>query len=86
MESLTITLPESLKAFVDDRVAAGESESPDAFIQGLIREAQKRRARERVDDLIQEGLDSGPATPMTADDWSELRRRVADRLAQPPEE
>jgi hypothetical protein len=28
---------------------------------------------------IQAGIDSGPATPMTDDDWIELRRRVSDR-------
>jgi hypothetical protein len=31
---------------------------------------------------LREALDSGPATPMTREDWDELRKRVSERLAQ----
>ena len=30
----------------------------------------------RLDALLQEGLDSGPSTPMTAQDWTEIRLEV----------
>ncbi len=37
--------------------------------------------RERLRALIREGIESGPATPMTPDDWADLRRRLDERLA-----
>ena len=42
-------------------------------------EDTRREAQARLDALLQEGLDSGPATPMTAEDWSEIRREVKRR-------
>lgn len=39
-----------------------------------------------VESLLIQGLDSGPATPMTADDWDEVEREgqrlIAERKAQ----
>lgn len=32
--------------------------------------------RERIEELLLEGLDSGPATPMTKRDWDELRKLI----------
>jgi antitoxin ParD1/3/4 len=82
--SLTISLPEPLKAFVDGQVASGTFPDADAYIQALLREAQKRQARERVEALLQEGLDSGPATPMTAKDWENIRKRLRGRVKKRP--
>ena len=39
----------------------------------------RREAQARLDALLQEGLDSGPSTPMTAEDWSDIRREVRRR-------
>ena len=39
-------------------------------------EDERRYAQEQLDALLQEGLDSGPSTPMTALDWEEVRRDV----------
>jgi hypothetical protein len=44
-------------------------------------EALQKRKRE-IETLLVEGLDSGPATPMTAEDWAALRQRVVARLAK----
>jgi hypothetical protein len=37
--------------------------------------------RERLNQLIQEGLDSGPAIPVTPEFWEDLRRRVEAKVA-----
>jgi antitoxin ParD1/3/4 len=79
--NITISLPEHLKQFLDAQVASGRSTSSSDFIQSLLDEEEKRQARERVEALLQAGLDSGPAMPMTAENWDSLRQRVHDRLA-----
>ncbi len=81
METLTISLPESIKEFIDAQVAEGAYESAEEFISALVREEQKRKARAKVDALLIEGLNSGEATPMTPQDWEELKLNLRNRLA-----
>lgn len=86
METLTITVSESLKAFVEAEVAAGHYTTADELIGTLLREAQKRKARERVDALLLEGLDSGESAPMTEQDWEDLRRNLQQNGSEGAEE
>ena len=44
------------------------------YFRKWFRQHQKRKAKERVEALLLEGLDSGSATPMTENDWEEIRR------------
>lgn len=46
-------------------------------------ENSRREAQARLDALLQEGLDSGPSTPMTAEDWRDIRREVAQAVKSP---
>ena len=80
MTSMNISLPESMKAFIEEQVAAGGYGTTSEYLRALIREDQKAKARSRLAALLQEGIDSGPATPMTAEDWEGLRRRVHEQL------
>lgn len=41
-----------------------------------VAEKQNKELRECIDKALLEGLDSGPATPMSDDWWSELRNKV----------
>lgn len=43
MTSLLISLPETLKAYVDERVASGEFSTPEDFIRNLICEDRERK-------------------------------------------
>ena len=38
------------------------------------------RTKQDIERLLLEGLNSGPAIEMTAEDWAELHRRVETRL------
>jgi antitoxin ParD1/3/4 len=81
MSRLTITLPESLKSFVEEQSARDGYESPDAFVAALIREAQRSVSDDEVEAKLIEGLESGPATPMTRVDWDSVRDEVYRRHA-----
>jgi antitoxin ParD1/3/4 len=48
----------------------------------LICEAKEREAEERLEKLLLEALDSGPATPMTKEDWEEIKQRGIARINQ----
>ena len=45
------------------------------------RDAQKRRARERLDALLLEGLNSGDPIPANAKFWTDLNREALAKLA-----
>jgi hypothetical protein len=45
-------------------------------------EARKRLAEQKLIKLIKEAEDSGPATPMTDQDWKDIRSRALSRLAK----
>jgi antitoxin ParD1/3/4 len=63
MTSLNISLPESLKNFVETEVRKGGYSTPSEYVRSLLRDAQKRSAGERLEALLLEGVRSGKAIP-----------------------
>lgn len=57
MTSLNISLPDPLKAYVEDRVASGDFGTPSEFVRSLIRQDKERR-RERIETELLEALES----------------------------
>jgi antitoxin ParD1/3/4 len=79
MTTLNISLPDSMRTFIEQKVAQGAYSTASEYIRQLVRDDQKRAAQERLEALLMEGLESGPSREMTAGDWEELRRRVWQR-------
>ncbi len=79
MAELTITFPESVKAFILSQTSLGGFPSPDAYILSLVREAQQDLTDEEIESRLLEAVESGPATPMTRADWYALRDEVHRR-------
>lgn len=75
MESMNISLPDPLKRFVDAQIAAGRYSSVSEYIRELIRKDEERKAQERLEGLLLEGLDSSGSVMKDAD-WLALRDRV----------
>jgi len=82
MTTMNISLPDEMKAFIEAEMATEGFASASEYLRTLIREAQKRRAKQALEEKFREALESGPATPMTQDDWDELDRRVWERHRQ----
>ena len=79
MSNLTVSVP-PVKAFIDAEVAAGRYRDPSDFICALVREAKKKKARERVEVLLQKAIDSGEPVEATPAFWKKLQAQ-ADRVA-----
>ena len=88
MTTLNIFLPDTLGEFVQETVTRDGYGTASDYLRDLIHEDQRRKAQEKLDSLLQEGLDSGPSTPMTPQDWNEIRlemrRRVVEQAKQTP--
>src|ERR1017187_5874970 len=81
MTSMNISLPQELKDYIERQTKAGYS-TPSEYLRELVREDQKRRAKERLDTLLLEGLDSGEALPATPAFWDELKREAFAKLGK----
>ena len=79
--TLSVELPEPLHGYVKERVERGEYADEGEYLRDLIRRDRQVHAAQRLRELIQEGLDSGPARPMTEADWASLRARATQPLA-----
>ena len=79
METVNIALPESLTSYVQERVSEGGYSSVSEYVSDLIQADRRRKAGERVDALLLEGLDSGEPIPVTPEYWEERKRRLIER-------
>lgn len=82
METMNIALPESLKTFVQERVADGGYSSVSEYVRELIRADQKQRLEARIDALLLEGLKSGAPIEVTPEYWEAKKRKLAERLSK----
>ena len=82
MKSINISLPDSMRAYVEEQVASGGYSTASEYFRSLVRLDQKRKAQERLENLLLEGLNSGEATPMTDKDWQDIRQVVREKIAQ----
>jgi antitoxin ParD1/3/4 len=57
MASLNISLPDPLKAYVEERVATGDFGTPSEFIRNLIRQDKELR-RSRIETELLDALQS----------------------------
>jgi antitoxin ParD1/3/4 len=82
MTTLTISLPDSLRDFIEREVETKGYGNVSEYVRGLLREAQTREAEARLETLLIEGLASGDEVPLSAEFWTELRRDAAKILAR----
>jgi antitoxin ParD1/3/4 len=82
MTTLNISLPEKMREYVNEKVAEGGYSTASEYVRQLIREDQKRAARERVDALLLEGIQSGPPIEATDEWWQEKETRLSATLIQ----
>jgi antitoxin ParD1/3/4 len=79
MTSMNVSLPEELKEYAEEQTKNGYS-TPSEYVRELIREDQKRRAKEKLNALLLEGLNSGEPLPVDAKFWSDLRQEALAKL------
>jgi antitoxin ParD1/3/4 len=80
MATMNVSLPDEMKAFVEEQVQRGGYSTASEYLRELIRDAQKQAAKERLEKLLLEGLDSGPGVEATPEWWAERRRELERRL------
>jgi antitoxin ParD1/3/4 len=80
MTTLNISLPDSMRSFIEEQIAQGGYSTASEYIRHLIRQAQKQAEKERLETLLIEGLESGDPIEVTDEWWEEKRTQLVDRL------
>lgn len=81
MNTMNVSLPDTLKEFVDEQVGSGRYSSASEYVRELIREDEKRKAQERLEAMLLEGLNS-EASAMRPEDWDEIRREGLAKIRE----
>jgi antitoxin ParD1/3/4 len=73
--TMNVSLPDTLKAFVDRRVADRGYGSHSEYVRDLVRRDEMEAAKDQMRALIAAGLNSPPGKP-----WVELRDELLQRV------
>ena len=82
MATMNISLPDDMKAFVEDQAARKGFGTASEYVRALIRDVQQQAERERLDTLLLDGLNSGPPTPLGKEEWENIRREGKSLIAE----
>jgi antitoxin ParD1/3/4 len=80
MQTMNISLPDQLKEFVDHQVGSGRYSSVSEYVRDLIREDEKRKAQEKLEAMLMEGVQSGGPTELTSQDWADIRQEALRKV------
>ncbi len=79
MTTVTISLPETLKMFIDEQLATKGYGNVSEYFRSLLREAQEREEEARLEALLLEGLVSGGNDiRLTRGFWKDLKSEAMD--------
>jgi antitoxin ParD1/3/4 len=74
---LNISLPDRAIDFIEQQSIVDGFSTPSEYVIHLILQEQERVAqKERIESLLMEGLESGAATEITDDWWSQKRTNL----------
>lgn len=82
MTSVNISLPTNQRQFVEQKVSKGGYSTVSEYVRELIRQDEQREAEARLESMLLQALESGEPTPMTKDDWDDVRKEIRRRATQ----
>jgi antitoxin ParD1/3/4 len=80
MATMNVSLPDEMKAFVEAQAAKEGFGTTSEYLRSIIRDTQKRVAKQALEAKLLEGLES-PAILMTLEDWDSIEREALEGLA-----
>jgi putative addiction module CopG family antidote len=79
---MNVALNPELEKLVNEKVQSGQYRTPEAVVEEALQLLTERdRGEDRLEALLQEAENSGPAVEMTEQEWANIRRQVHERHA-----
>jgi antitoxin ParD1/3/4 len=82
MQTMNISLPDPMKQYVEQQVTTGAYSSASEYVRELVRADQKRNAKEQLEQLLLNALNSGDPIEITPEMVDEVRKRLRARATQ----
>src|SRR5438552_211195 len=76
--TISISLPETMKEFIESQVSQGGYGTASEYVRDLVRDAQKRIAQEKLEELLLEGLNS-PVAEFDSKEFSAIKERLFEK-------
>ena len=67
---------------MEKKVSKGSYSTVSEYFREFIRQDEQHEAEARLEFLLLQALESGAPTPMTKEDWDDVRKEVKRRAAQ----
>ncbi len=80
--TMNISLPNSLKEYVNERVEEEHYSNASDYIRALIREDQKRRDQKKLEQMLLEGVRSGLGMEIGSKEWEKFWEGIRARLQE----
>ena len=80
MATMTISLPEPMRDFIESEVSSGNYGSASELFREMVRERQKAKTQERLESLLLQGLDSGDPIEVTKEYLERRRKSLQSKL------
>ena len=82
MQTMNISLPDPMKRYVEEQVSAGAYSSASEYVRELVRADQKRHAKEQLEEMLLNAVNSGDRIDVTPAMVEEVRQKLRAHAAQ----
>lgn len=78
--TINISIPDTMKAEVEEVIAADGYGNTSEFFRDLVRNYLKQRQEQKLESLLLEAVESGDFSPLTKTDFEDIKQRGVERL------
>lgn len=75
-ESLTISLPRAMKAFIKAKLSEGRFSTPSEYIRSLVRADQEQSEQRELEIFVRGGLRAKQLPELSEKDWSSVEALI----------
>lgn len=82
MVTMNISLPDTMKTFIDRRIAEAGYNTASEYVHDLVRLDQERLDQKKLEAVLVERLEGDDWEEMSPNDWSSMREELQTRLSK----
>jgi antitoxin ParD1/3/4 len=75
-ESLTISLPRAMKAFIKAKLSEGRFSTPSEYIRSLVRADQEQSEQRELEAFVRRGLRAKQLPELSEKDWASVEALI----------